>query len=136
MCFNEHFKKKNPCQKNLLYRHFTYLLGNRFNKTFLCIYSTACIALCLSLYLDRRNMPIPVWTRKKKFHIIRYPLHQVFSVRRLLENDLLYIVERPVQEFSRRDYALSMNPAKGPCSAPKCDLRKGRHYLRNILVYF
>ncbi|XP_048746226.2 solute carrier family 23 member 1-like [Ostrea edulis] len=42
--------------------------------------STASIAILLSMYLDRHNMPIPVWTKEKGFHIIRYPLHQVFSV--------------------------------------------------------
>ncbi|XP_061194412.1 solute carrier family 23 member 1-like [Saccostrea echinata] len=41
---------------------------------------TASIAILLSMYLDRYNMPIPVWTRDKGFYIIRYPLHQVFSV--------------------------------------------------------
>ncbi|XP_052707172.1 solute carrier family 23 member 1-like [Crassostrea angulata] len=41
---------------------------------------TAGIVLILSLYMDRWNMPIPLWTPKKKIHIIRFPLHQVFSM--------------------------------------------------------
>ncbi|KAK3089844.1 hypothetical protein FSP39_007039 [Pinctada imbricata] len=42
--------------------------------------STAVMAMFLSLYLNGRMMPIPVWTKVKGFHIIRYPLQQVFSV--------------------------------------------------------
>ncbi|KAK3095572.1 hypothetical protein FSP39_016215 [Pinctada imbricata] len=41
---------------------------------------TAVMTLFLSLYLDGRMMPIPVWSKEKGFHIMRYPLHQVFSV--------------------------------------------------------
>lgn len=41
---------------------------------------TCAIAIILSLYLSKHNMPIPVWTRKKSCHVIRYPLHQVFAV--------------------------------------------------------
>ncbi|WAQ93503.1 S23A2-like protein, partial [Mya arenaria] len=42
--------------------------------------STIAIGLILSLYLTKYQMPVPVWTRKKGFHIIRYPVHQVFSI--------------------------------------------------------
>ncbi|KAJ8317126.1 hypothetical protein KUTeg_005030 [Tegillarca granosa] len=41
---------------------------------------TAAIAIILSLYLANFKMPIPVWTRKKGCHVIRYPLHQVFAI--------------------------------------------------------
>ncbi|XP_061194733.1 solute carrier family 23 member 1-like [Saccostrea echinata] len=41
---------------------------------------TTSIAILLSMYLDRYNLPIPLWSRDKGFHIFRYPLHQVFSV--------------------------------------------------------
>lgn len=37
-------------------------------------------SLVLSLYLDGKRMPIPVWTPKKKWHVMRYPLHQVLSI--------------------------------------------------------
>ncbi|XP_048746327.2 solute carrier family 23 member 2-like [Ostrea edulis] len=38
------------------------------------------VSLILSLYLSHRNTPIPMWTRKKGFHIIWFPLHQVYSI--------------------------------------------------------
>ncbi|XP_060079225.1 solute carrier family 23 member 1-like [Ylistrum balloti] len=41
---------------------------------------TFAIAMILSLYLAKREMPIPVYTRKKQCHVIRYPLHQVFAI--------------------------------------------------------
>ncbi|XP_062569270.1 solute carrier family 23 member 1-like isoform X2 [Saccostrea cucullata] len=41
---------------------------------------TCAIAIVLSLYLSKYNMPIPVWTRKKSCHVIKYPLHQVFAI--------------------------------------------------------
>ncbi|XP_033757178.1 solute carrier family 23 member 2-like [Pecten maximus] len=41
---------------------------------------TSAIALILSLYLAKREMPIPVYTRKRHCHVIRYPLHQVFAI--------------------------------------------------------
>ncbi|KAK3610441.1 hypothetical protein CHS0354_016618 [Potamilus streckersoni] len=41
---------------------------------------TASITLILTLYLGRIKTPIPVWTRKKGFRIIRYPFHQVFAI--------------------------------------------------------
>lgn len=49
-------------------------------QTYVFYNSTAGIVLILSLYMDRWNMPVPLWTPKKKCHIIRFPLHQVFSV--------------------------------------------------------
>ncbi|KAL5021186.1 hypothetical protein ScPMuIL_000341 [Solemya velum] len=42
--------------------------------------STAAIAIILSQYLSNKKMPIPFWTSGKGFHIIRYPLHQVFAI--------------------------------------------------------
>ncbi|XP_069128856.1 solute carrier family 23 member 2-like [Argopecten irradians] len=45
-------------------------------------FMTCAIALILSLYLAKRDMPIPMYTRKRRCHVIRYPLHQVFSVSR------------------------------------------------------
>lgn len=41
---------------------------------------TAAISVILSLYLGKYLLPIPVWTRKRGCHTIRYPLHQVFSI--------------------------------------------------------
>lgn len=41
---------------------------------------TASISIILSLYLGKYLLPIPVWTRKRGCHTIRYPLHQVFSI--------------------------------------------------------
>ncbi|KAJ8316860.1 hypothetical protein KUTeg_004764 [Tegillarca granosa] len=41
---------------------------------------TAGLAIILSLYLAKVEMPIPLWTRKKRCHVIRYPLHQVFAI--------------------------------------------------------
>ncbi|XP_021369666.1 solute carrier family 23 member 1-like isoform X2 [Mizuhopecten yessoensis] len=41
---------------------------------------TTAISLLLSLYLGRFKLPIPVWTRKRSCHVIRYPLHQVFAL--------------------------------------------------------
>ncbi|XP_045188670.2 solute carrier family 23 member 2-like isoform X1 [Mercenaria mercenaria] len=43
-------------------------------------FMTWAIAVTLSLYLGHRPMIIPVWTRRKGFHTIRYPLHQVFAI--------------------------------------------------------
>ncbi|KAK3095932.1 hypothetical protein FSP39_021026 [Pinctada imbricata] len=38
------------------------------------------IAVILSLYLGKRRFPIPFWNRQNGFHILWYPLHQVFSI--------------------------------------------------------
>ncbi|KAJ8316851.1 LOW QUALITY PROTEIN: hypothetical protein KUTeg_004755, partial [Tegillarca granosa] len=46
----------------------------------LAIYHVVNSSIILSLYLGKRNMPVPVWTREKGFRIIRYPLHQVFAM--------------------------------------------------------
>ena len=44
------------------------------------IFRTAGVAIFLSLYLQKHNTPVPIWTPKVGFRIIWYPLHQVFSV--------------------------------------------------------
>lgn len=41
---------------------------------------TAACSIILSLYLAKFKLPIPVWTRKRGCHVIRYPLHQVFAI--------------------------------------------------------
>ncbi|KAJ8313503.1 hypothetical protein KUTeg_008064 [Tegillarca granosa] len=41
---------------------------------------TAIMAIILSMYLCKRKVPIPIWTRKNGFQIIWYPLHQVLSL--------------------------------------------------------
>ncbi|KAH3789043.1 hypothetical protein DPMN_167210 [Dreissena polymorpha] len=41
---------------------------------------TASVTMFLSLYLGRKKTPIPSWSRAKGFHIVWYPLHQVFSI--------------------------------------------------------
>ncbi|XP_056005753.1 uncharacterized protein LOC125657493 isoform X2 [Ostrea edulis] len=43
-------------------------------------FMTCAIAIIMSLYLSKHNMPIPVWTRKKSCHVIKYPFHQVFAI--------------------------------------------------------
>ena len=43
------------------------------------------VAIFLSLYLEKHDTPIPVWTPKVGFRIIWYPLHQVFSVGSLIK---------------------------------------------------
>ncbi|XP_060590151.1 solute carrier family 23 member 1-like [Ruditapes philippinarum] len=42
--------------------------------------STIFLAVILFLYLGNHNMPVPVWTPSGGFHVIRYPLHQVFAI--------------------------------------------------------
>ncbi|XP_045168875.2 solute carrier family 23 member 2-like isoform X2 [Mercenaria mercenaria] len=42
--------------------------------------STVAVGVILSLYLAKHNMPLPVWTPSGGCRIIRYPLHQVFSI--------------------------------------------------------
>ncbi|XP_033758568.1 solute carrier family 23 member 2-like isoform X1 [Pecten maximus] len=41
---------------------------------------TSTIAIILSLYLANRKTVIPMWSRKKSWHLIRYPLHTVFAL--------------------------------------------------------
>ncbi|KAK3098015.1 hypothetical protein FSP39_015346 [Pinctada imbricata] len=41
---------------------------------------TAGLSILFSLYLARWKLPIPVWTKKRGCHVIKYPLHQVFSI--------------------------------------------------------
>lgn len=64
--------------------HIKLLLLHICNKQIIWmifyLFRTAAIAIILSLYLANFKMPIPVWTRKKGCHVIRYPLHQVFAV--------------------------------------------------------
>ncbi|XP_060594872.1 solute carrier family 23 member 2-like isoform X2 [Ruditapes philippinarum] len=42
--------------------------------------STVALGVILSLYLAKHNVPIPVWTPSGGFRVIRYPIHQVFSI--------------------------------------------------------
>ncbi|ESO95055.1 hypothetical protein LOTGIDRAFT_117723, partial [Lottia gigantea] len=42
--------------------------------------ATTICGVILSLYLAGKKTPIPMWTRKRGFHILWYPLHQVFSI--------------------------------------------------------
>ncbi|XP_060063606.1 solute carrier family 23 member 2-like [Ylistrum balloti] len=41
---------------------------------------TCALAIILSLYMAEMKTPVPIWSRKKSWHIIRYPLHQVFAI--------------------------------------------------------
>ncbi|XP_052771950.1 solute carrier family 23 member 2-like isoform X3 [Mya arenaria] len=41
---------------------------------------TASVTLILTLYLGKKKTPLPNWNRKKGFHILWYPLHQVFAI--------------------------------------------------------
>uniref|UniRef100_A0A0B7BD87 SLC26A/SulP transporter domain-containing protein n=1 Tax=Arion vulgaris TaxID=1028688 RepID=A0A0B7BD87_9EUPU len=41
---------------------------------------TAGSSLLFSLFLSNRKTPIPLWSKKQGFHILWYPLHQVFSI--------------------------------------------------------
>ncbi|XP_019925114.3 solute carrier family 23 member 2 [Magallana gigas] len=43
-------------------------------------FMVAAVSLILSLYLSHHNTPFPMWTRKKGFHIMWFPLHQVYSI--------------------------------------------------------
>ena len=36
--------------------------------------------MTFAVYLEGWQMPIPIWTKSKGFHIIRYPLQQVLAV--------------------------------------------------------
>lgn len=55
---------------------------------------TAAVTLTLSLYLGKKKTPIPAWNRTKGFHIIWYPLHQVFAVcSSLVEFGVLLIMQ-------------------------------------------
>ncbi|XP_033757671.1 solute carrier family 23 member 1-like [Pecten maximus] len=53
----------------------------RFSKTHWGIaFATAAMAITMSIYLSRKNMPIPTWSKQKGFHWTRYPLHQMFAI--------------------------------------------------------
>ena len=65
------------------------------------IFRTCAIAIILSLYLAKFNMPIPVWTRKKSCHVIRYPFHQVFAVSIVL-GGLFYNITVPWWHKARK----------------------------------
>ncbi|KAK3102650.1 hypothetical protein FSP39_012854 [Pinctada imbricata] len=41
---------------------------------------TCAVSFILAFYLAGFLMPIPVWTRSKGCHVIRYPIHQVYSM--------------------------------------------------------
>lgn len=41
---------------------------------------TAGLSVIFSLYLARWKLPIPMWTKKRGCHVMRYPLHQVFAI--------------------------------------------------------
>ncbi|XP_060072559.1 solute carrier family 23 member 1-like [Ylistrum balloti] len=41
---------------------------------------TCAIGFILAFYLAKWKMPIPLWTRTKGFHIIRYPFHQIYAI--------------------------------------------------------
>ncbi|KAK7508622.1 hypothetical protein BaRGS_00000188 [Batillaria attramentaria] len=60
---------------------FVYKVAVRFSETFWGIaVLTSGMAVVLSLYLGKRQTPIPAWNRRKGFHIKWYPLHQVFAI--------------------------------------------------------
>ncbi|KAJ8321043.1 hypothetical protein KUTeg_002630, partial [Tegillarca granosa] len=48
--------------------------------TMMSISRTLICGLVLSLYLGNNKTPLPFLSKKKGFHILRYPLHQVFSL--------------------------------------------------------
>ncbi|XP_045190220.2 solute carrier family 23 member 1-like isoform X2 [Mercenaria mercenaria] len=43
-------------------------------------FMTCAISLILALYMSKIKLPVPVWTRKRKCHMTRYPYHQVFAI--------------------------------------------------------
>ncbi|KAL4232262.1 hypothetical protein ACF0H5_009836 [Mactra antiquata] len=43
-------------------------------------FMTCAISIILALYFAKIKLPVPIWTRKKKCHMTRYPYHQVFAV--------------------------------------------------------
>lgn len=40
----------------------------------------AAISMILFLYLGHKKTPVPMWTKKKRFHIFWFPLHQIYSI--------------------------------------------------------
>lgn len=73
-------------------KNFTLFVNFHFENTFIkfpncnwscCIrffFRTAGLSVIFSLYLARWKLPIPMWTKKRGCHVMRYPLHQVFAV--------------------------------------------------------
>nr|KAI8755909.1 solute carrier family 23 member 2-like [Biomphalaria glabrata] len=60
---------------------FIYKAAVKFCETnWLLSCITCAVNLILSLYLSKRQTPIPMWNRKQGFHILWFPFHQVFSV--------------------------------------------------------
>ena len=55
-------------------------LFSRVEAHMVLLSRTWSVGVILSLYLGHKPMPIPAYTRKKGFHLIRYPVHQVFAV--------------------------------------------------------
>lgn len=43
-------------------------------------FMTCAISLILALYMSKIKLPVPIWTRKKKCHMTRYPYQQVFAI--------------------------------------------------------
>ncbi|XP_052772555.1 solute carrier family 23 member 2-like isoform X2 [Mya arenaria] len=43
-------------------------------------FMTCAISLILALYLSRVKLPVPMYTRRKGWHSIRYPYHQTFAI--------------------------------------------------------
>ncbi|XP_025096150.1 LOW QUALITY PROTEIN: solute carrier family 23 member 1-like [Pomacea canaliculata] len=41
---------------------------------------TSMSAIVFAFYFSRRSTPIPAWNRRRGFHIMWYPLHQVFAI--------------------------------------------------------
>lgn len=98
------FQKKNVKQKWLASRRpeeFYSVVNFHFENTFIkfpnlkhvyvyltatdhvvygFFFRTAGLSVIFSLYLARWKLPIPMWTKKRGCHVMRYPLHQVFAV--------------------------------------------------------
>ncbi|XP_033756215.1 solute carrier family 23 member 2-like [Pecten maximus] len=56
------------------------ILSNFCETSWLVAAVTLVPCLILSMYLDGKKMPIPIWRFGKGFEIIHYPLHQVLSI--------------------------------------------------------
>ncbi|GFO02581.1 solute carrier family 23 member 2, partial [Plakobranchus ocellatus] len=60
---------------------FIYKVVVKFSEPSWLVASVTCIInLTLSLFLSKRQTPIPLWTPSRGFHIYWFPFHQVFSV--------------------------------------------------------
>lgn len=61
-------------------KHVYVYLTATDHVAYVFFFRTAGLSVIFSLYLARWKLPIPMWTKKRGCHVMRYPLHQVFAV--------------------------------------------------------